>query len=165
MNRRFTPLPGCRLAQKGPIDSVTAFELVIAARLAAASNSARLRTADARNEPACDLAPSDDLLLRLRATFVALALGFSDQWADLVPLPLALDGIGMTGCTLLHSAEWTGLPTTAGASGVDAFALAIPAQNALLSLPVHLQAYALAPGANPMQVIASNGLHWILGNQ
>lgn len=97
--------------------------------------------------------------------FTALALGFSDQWADLVPLPLALDAVGMPGCVLLQSSEWTGLPSATGTGGLRTFSLAIPMQNELLSLPVFLQAYSLAPGANAMQVIASNGLQWVLGNQ
>ena len=29
---------------------------------------------------------------------------------------------------------------------------------------LYIQAYALAPGANPLQIIISNGIGWIIGN-
>ena len=42
--------------------------------------------------------------------------------------------------------------------------LAIPSAPNLLGLHVYIQAYALAPGANPLQIIISNGIDWVIGN-
>ena len=33
----------------------------------------------------------------------------------------------------------------------------------LLGVHIYLQAYAFAPGVNPLQIIISNGVHWVLG--
>jgi hypothetical protein len=45
------------------------------------------------------------------------------------------------------------------------FEYAIPSQASLLGEHVYLQAYCFAPGANAAQVIASNGIDWLIGNQ
>jgi hypothetical protein len=69
----------------------------------------------------------------------------------------------MPGCSLLHSAEVTGQPTTSTGSGTATYAFAIPNNAALVGFHVYLQAWAWAPGANAANVIVSNGLDWQVG--
>lgn len=92
-----------------------------------------------------------------------MAVGFSSQAYGPFQLPLALNGLGMPGCQLLHSADVFGeslaflSPTTAN------YSLAIPNAPSLVGLHVYLQAFAVAPGMNPREIIASNGLDWNIG--
>jgi len=71
----------------------------------------------------------------------------------------------MPGCHLLHSNELFGLPVTPTVPGTLEFSYAIPNNGILLGVHVYLQAYCFAPGANPLEVIASNGIDWLIGNQ
>jgi hypothetical protein len=93
-----------------------------------------------------------------------VAIGFSNTTFGMASLPLPLDFIGMTGCTLLQSTEVLGLGTTAVGPTTFAFQWPIPNQPIFLGKRVYLQGYALAPGANPVQVITSNGITWLFGN-
>ena len=45
------------------------------------------------------------------------------------------------------------------------FDAAIPFNTALLDQHVYIQAYAFAPGVNSSQVVTSNGIDWLIGNQ
>ena len=44
------------------------------------------------------------------------------------------------------------------------FSLAIPNVPSLLGAHLYIQAYAFAPGVNPLQIIISNGIDWMFGN-
>jgi hypothetical protein len=95
-----------------------------------------------------------------------VTMGFSDTLLTGLPiLPLSLASLGMPGCELLHSNDVFGLPVTAGASGTLDFSYTIPSNVNLLGAQVYLQAYCYAPGANALEIIASNGVEWVIGNQ
>ncbi len=93
--------------------------------------------------------------------FAVVALGLSRTTSGGTALPFDLSGVGMPGCQLLQSAEvfglstapspnpflgltWTATPLPASANGVQVFA----------------QAFSLAPAANALGVVASNGIAW-----
>jgi hypothetical protein len=96
--------------------------------------------------------------------YVGVAVGFSRTVFGQASLPLPLDLSGMTGCTLLQSLDVFGLGTTAVGPSSHRYALAIPNLPALLCQRIYLQGYALAPGQNPLNVLATNGLEWRFGN-
>ncbi|MFY9343490.1 MAG: FG-GAP-like repeat-containing protein [Planctomycetota bacterium] len=104
-------------------------------------------------------------LLQAPTAAVGMALSFSDQFAGSLPLPAPLAAIGMPGCTLLQSSDVLGLGTTPLTATTFRFSLAIPNQPALLGADLFLQGYCFAPGQNPLQLVASNGVAWHLGNQ
>jgi hypothetical protein len=78
-------------------------------------------------------------------------------------LPVTLAGIGMIGCDLYQSAEVLGLGTSPVSPTTRSFSLAIPNTQSLVGLHAYLQAYAFAPGANPLNIIISNAIDWHLG--
>ena len=80
-------------------------------------------------------------------------------------LPLDLTIAGMTGCTLYQSADVFGLPTTqVGVAFQMNFSAAVPSNPLLVGQHFYLQAFSIAPGANPLQVITSNGIDFLVGN-
>jgi hypothetical protein len=79
------------------------------------------------------------------------------------PIPVPLFGFGMPGCDLWHSAEVFGLAVTFTGSATATFDQPVPNNVALAGSHLYVQAFALAPGANPMQVTTSNGLDWHIG--
>lgn len=98
--------------------------------------------------------------------FAFLAIGTAADWFGGFPLPIAFDGLGMPGCSMLHSADvhssWFAPatePTTATA------VLPIPSQVSILGRRLYLQAWTLAPDANPAGVLLSNGLNWDFGDR
>jgi hypothetical protein len=95
---------------------------------------------------------------------VGVAMGLSNTAMGPTPLPFPLDSIGMTGCLLQQSTELLGLGVTPLGGTSYRFQQNLPNQPALLGLRLFLQAYALAPGQNPLEVIASNGIAWRIGN-
>jgi len=94
----------------------------------------------------------------------AVAIGWSNLFFGPVALPATLAGIGMPGCDLLQSADILGLGTSPLTPSTLSFSLAIPNATSLVGLHVYLQAYAFAPGVNPLQIVISNGIDWVLGN-
>ena len=95
-----------------------------------------------------------------------VGIGFSKSIVAGLPLlPLSLAGLGMPGCYVLHSNEVFGLPLSASGPGLLEFSVAIPNTSNVLGLQVYLQAYCYAPGANALEIIASNGIDWVIGNQ
>ena len=81
-------------------------------------------------------------------------------------LPFDLSIAGMTGCTLYQSAEVFGLPTVGAAVAGEAyFSLYIPSDPLLVGQHIYLQAFSIAPGANLLQVISSNGIDFLISNQ
>jgi hypothetical protein len=95
-----------------------------------------------------------------------VTMGWSDSQLGGVPLlPLSLAFIGMPGCQLWHSNDVFGLPVTPLTATTLQFNFPIPLQGSLLGVNVYLQAYCFAPGENPLQIVASNGIDWLIGNQ
>lgn len=94
----------------------------------------------------------------------ALTVGFSTQFYGPFPLPLPLDGFGMNGCVLRHSADILGVAVTPVGADLE-YALAVPATAQLLGFPLYLHGYGYAPGANSAQIALTNRLDWIVGNQ
>jgi hypothetical protein len=88
-----------------------------------------------------------------------VAMGFNPFF-----FPVSLAGIGMPGCNLLQSTDILGLGTSPLTPSTLSFSLAIPNVPSLLGVHVYIQAYAFAPGVNPLQIIISNGIEWLLGN-
>ncbi|MFK7741303.1 MAG: Kelch repeat-containing protein [Planctomycetota bacterium] len=98
------------------------------------------------------------------AALSVVALGLSDRFFGPLALPAPLDSAGMPGCELLHSAELFGLPTTStGTAGTQLFSLLLPASAELVGTAIFGQSFAVAPGQNSLQVIASNGIAWRIG--
>lgn len=93
-----------------------------------------------------------------------IVMGFSNQVANGNQLPMSLAGLGMPGCTQYVSVEFSSLGLTPVAGGGLQYSFAIPNAPWLLGLSLYLQGYAYAPGANALEFVASNGLHWTLGN-
>lgn len=92
-----------------------------------------------------------------------VAMGWSNTFAFPVALPFGLSGIGMPGCDLLQSNQIFGLAATVTPLGLS-FSTAIPNQVNLVGSHAYIQAYAFAPGQNALQIIASNGIDWQLGD-
>lgn len=92
-----------------------------------------------------------------------VSMGFQDDTFLGAPLPVSLSVLGMTGCQLWHSADVLGLPVAPFSSTSLLFSYLIPSNPSLSGASVFLQAYVLAPGANPLQIVVSNGLEWRLG--
>lgn len=97
------------------------------------------------------------------AGFSGVALGWSNTALGPFTLPLPLGGYGMPGCSLLQSADAMAQATMTGASTAS-YSLPLPNWTTLVGLRIYLQAWAPAPGANPGNVIVSNGLVWGIGN-
>ena len=97
--------------------------------------------------------------------FASVSLGASKTFSFPIALPFELGGIGMPGCYLLQSNEVFGLPASPATASTLQFHATIPFTPALVGLHYYLQAYCLAPGANATQVVASNGIDWLIGNQ
>lgn len=93
-----------------------------------------------------------------------MTMGFNTQFYGPFPVPLPLDGVGMTGCVLRHSADILGLSLTPLGADLE-YALPVPFTSTLLGFPCHMQGYGFAPGANPAQIAMTNMLTWIVGNQ
>ena len=98
--------------------------------------------------------------------YAGVTMGWSNSHLAGVPLlPLDLAFIGMPGCLLLHSKDVFGLPVSPLTASTLQFDLPIPFQSTLLWANVYLQAYCLAPGENALNIVASNGIRWVIGNQ
>lgn len=102
-------------------------------------------------------------LLNAPTPLFAVTAGFDTLAIGQFPLPLPLDGFGMTGCVLRHSADILGLSVTPTGGSLE-FALPIPNQSSLLGQFVHLHAYGYAPGQNLAEIVVSNRLDWQIGD-
>lgn len=81
-------------------------------------------------------------------------------------LPFDLGLIGMPGCTLYQSAEVFGLSTQPSTTPfVSDWSIPVPGGSIALGLHIYAQAFTVAPGANSLQLIASNGVGYRVGNQ
>lgn len=92
---------------------------------------------------------------------VLLAFGWSQQvWAG-VPLPLPLDPVGMTGCSLLVSLEYAQAVATPSVTLQQNVFL--PNVTSVLGVELYLQGFSFDAAANPAGLTASNGLALRLG--
>ncbi|HLQ38194.1 MAG TPA: hypothetical protein VK348_10350 [Planctomycetota bacterium] len=107
---------------------------------------------------ATDQAPSDGVVARVRLARL------EPHCLRSIPAPLTLAGFGMPGCDLLQSAEAAAQPVSSTGPGAATLSLPLPNIGALVGLQVYLQAWALAPGANPGNTVVSNGLDWFIGS-
>ena len=81
-------------------------------------------------------------------------------------LPLALDFVGMPGCNLYQSGDVWGLSTTgAGIAFQMNFAIGVPPDPLIIGQHFYFQAFSVAPGANALEVLATNGIDFLIGNQ
>jgi len=98
-------------------------------------------------------------------TACVVAMGWSNSMMPgLGSLPFDLASVGMPGCELLQSNETFGLSTQATSASWVQWGTMVPNNNALLGMHVYTQAFSLAPGLNALQVVASNGIDWGIGN-
>ncbi len=91
-----------------------------------------------------------------------IAVGFSNVTSTAGPLPVSLTSAGMTDCNLLQSANITFVATPTSATTLS-WSTGLPATGAFVGVTLFGQAFCLAPGVNPLQVVASNGMAWQLG--
>lgn len=95
------------------------------------------------------------------ASQVVFYLGSSRRFFAGVPLPLALDSLGLTGCSLWSEPIW---PVAVNAVGGTArMAGAIPNEPALIATAVYFQALVPSPGANGAGLITSSALEMRVG--
>ena len=89
------------------------------------------------------------------------AIGFSDTtWAG-VPLPIDLGALGATGCSLWIAPDAIGtLNTTATAA---LFPIQLPNDPAIVGGELFAQAFPLQPGANALDLLASNAVAAVVG--
>ena len=80
-----------------------------------------------------------------------------------LPLPYSLDGIGMTGCTLNISPDAVAWANVVGTTGT--VSLPIPNSSQLLGTTFFQQAFAVVPGANPLNVVATLSKRGTVGRQ
>jgi hypothetical protein len=93
----------------------------------------------------------------------AVMIGLSNQYSGAFPLPLTLAGLGMPGCDLWMSGEFFGLGASPLPPSSLEFSLLIPNVSVALGFRCYLQSCAFAPGQNPLSIIVSNGIEWIVG--
>lgn len=91
-----------------------------------------------------------------------LFLGDSNTSFAGIPLPFALGPIGMNGCTLLCSDFGLNLTSATSATGTASLGLPVPLNLALAGAQFYSQWFPIDPGANPLGIVASNGLSFKL---
>lgn len=91
-----------------------------------------------------------------------MSFGLSNQSLGGVPLPIDLTPIGMNGCHLYHDFVAGGFAMNSS-GGVWSYSLPLPLQSSLVGVQLFEQVDALAPGANLLGLITSNGLGLSLG--
>jgi hypothetical protein len=99
---------------------------------------------------------------------VAVYLGASRAFWGSIPLPLALDPIGMNGCSV-YSDLLVGRGASSDANGSvaawqSAFGWPVPATTALQGGLLQFQAVAIKTGANALGVVTSNNVQVTLGS-
>ncbi|MFT4843566.1 MAG: hypothetical protein ACI90M_004046, partial [Candidatus Azotimanducaceae bacterium] len=88
----------------------------------------------------------------------SVSIGFTGM-----PEGVDLCMIGMPGCMLWHSNEDPGFGSSFLSTTSMRFHVEIPEDNSLAGVDMFLQAYSMAPGANALGMVTSNGLKWTLG--
>lgn len=90
-----------------------------------------------------------------------LAMGFSDQSYNAMPLPIDLSLYGMPGCSLTIAPQATVLGTNS--SGTVTFSLPVPSASGLLGTVYWQQAFPLALGANAANLLATDSVRGTVG--
>jgi hypothetical protein len=93
-----------------------------------------------------------------------MAVGLSDTAVGPFALPLRLDGFGLSGCWLYHDCIDFAEPCMPIGPGTTRHTISVPNNAGLLGLQVYLQAWGLAPAANPAGQINSNAIELTVGN-
>ncbi|MCR9248722.1 MAG: hypothetical protein NXI31_27145 [bacterium] len=94
-----------------------------------------------------------------------MAIGFDRNLWGTEPLPFALAGFGMPGCTLYHDASLILFgPCPVTAPGVATHTFPIPVIPAISGLEFYLQSWVPDPAANAGGLITSNALALTIGN-
>jgi hypothetical protein len=70
----------------------------------------------------------------------------------------------MPGCSLLQSSDILGFGASPLTPSTLSFSLATPSVPSLMGMHLYMQAYVFAPGVNPLQLVISNGIDWLLGD-
>lgn len=100
------------------------------------------------------------------SSLVLMSIGFSNTTTSGFPLPIPLDGFGMPGCSIYHDFAYTSTdPCNSQAAGAATHTLPLPLLPQLLGAHVYLEAWAYAPGMNAAELVTSNGIDILLGNQ
>jgi len=126
----------------------------------------------AGSRPAARLTPAPGARLMLGSTSNVTAtnlpvdagiamIGFSRTSSLFGPLPLALDGFGMPGCTAYVSPDATNF--VLGANQQANIALTLPNNPAFAGLVLHLQLLALDPGTNAFGAVVSDAVVGLVG--
>lgn len=92
----------------------------------------------------------------------AVAIGLSREFFGPFPLPLPLSSYGMTGCDMWQSSDIVGLPVGVQMPSSLSFTVALPNVQGLVGRHLYGQAFAFAPMQNPLGVVASNGVDWLV---
>ena len=103
-------------------------------------------------------------LTNIPSSIAFVATGWNRTTLGSFALPLPLAGYGMPGCDLLQSADSAALPVSFTGTTTATFTLPLPNWPGLIGLRVYLQGWAAAPGANPGNMVVSNGVEWVIGN-
>jgi len=104
-------------------------------------------------------------VLNVPGAFSAMSIGFSAASLGAFPLPLSMDGFGLTGCWLYHDAAYSVFDACSmPVAGNCQHSIVIPADLSLLGLRFYMQAWADAPGVNPAGIVMSNGLELVVGD-
>ncbi len=97
------------------------------------------------------------------APAAVLYIGFSKTHWGLIGLPLALDALGAPGCKLYVPPQIQIPRTVAPKTGTAIFELPIPSTNAWAGLRLYSQYLILAPKANQLGLVSTNGLETRVG--
>lgn len=93
-----------------------------------------------------------------------VAVGWSNRTFAGGPLPAPLAGIGMPGCTLLQSLDLSALPLAMTSTSTARFHASLPTAPQFLGVRFFLQPWAVAPGANPLEIVTGNGIAVTVGS-
>lgn len=93
-----------------------------------------------------------------------VAIGFSDTSIGGAPLPIALDVIGATGCSLLTSIDATQPAQADGQGTISGISLQVPADPALVGTEFFEQVFVLDAAANALGVVTTSAYAVVIGS-
>ncbi|MEZ5989725.1 MAG: sialidase family protein [Planctomycetota bacterium] len=146
------PLTGGRSAYLSPISGVFVLH---GAGCDGTSTDAPILGAD--TDPALGQTLNLLALSHPAKTAAVLLLGVNDAMFGPIPLPLALDPLGMPGCRAFQDLILS-LAYQVDAQGVANLPLPIPNDKSLAGLPLYFQSFVIAVGANKGNAVMTNGL-------
>ena len=104
------------------------------------------------------------LLSNAPSTVAAVAIGWSNTTSSGNALPLDLSSMGMPGCQQLQSLNTLAGLVSTGSAGVLRYNQPIPNSTIWFGIKFYTQGFCLAPGANTLGVIVSNGIECTIGD-